>query len=88
MLFWEGDALQDVGVVEGWHELGWGLVLMRDLEAGDYWLRVETQSDGETASVQAALVGLKRSDTGPPSDIIRQYLKKAGLKLNETENAK
>jgi hypothetical protein len=64
----------------GGRELGHGLLLMRHLAAGDYLLRVEAPAGGGTVEVQAALVGAKSRGDGPPPDVLRHYLKAAGLK--------
>lgn len=63
-------------------ELGSGLLQMHTLEAGDYLLRVEAPADGESIEVQAALVGVTPPDSGPPEEVIKRYLKSAGLKNN------
>ena len=63
-------------------ELGRGLLQMHHLAAGDYLLRVETPPDGETVQVQAVVVGDHPPGNGPPQDVIRKYLREAGLKSN------
>lgn len=63
-------------------ELGSGLLQMHTLAAGDYLLRVEAPEDGESVEVQAALVGVTPPDSGPPEEVIKRYLKSAGLKNN------
>ena len=61
-------------------EIGRGLLQMHDLDAGDYLLRVEAPPDGETVQVQAVVVGDQPPDSGPPKEVIRKYLRAAGLK--------
>jgi len=63
-------------------KLGTGVVQMRKLEAGTYFLALHVAEDAAPARVRAAVVGLKRPDTGPPGDVVRQYLEEAGVKRN------
>lgn len=61
--------------------LGRGLLQMHTLPPDDYMLRLEVPNDGETVTVQAALVGINPPDTGPPQEVIRGYLQDAGLEF-------
>ena len=63
-------------------KLGTGVVQMRTLDAGTYFLALHVAEDAAPARVRAAVVGLKRPDTGPPGDVVRQYLEEAGVKRN------
>lgn len=62
--------------------LGSGVVQMLELDAGTYFLALHVAEDAEPARVRAAVVGLKKPDTGPPEDVIRRYLEEAGVKRN------
>ena len=50
---------------------------MLDLEPGDYLLAVRAPVDGPPVTARPALAGVKPPDTGPPEDVVRQYLQKA-----------
>jgi hypothetical protein len=58
--------------------LGTGLVVMRDLAPGTYYLVAEVPADGTAAVVQPALVGKTLPDDGPPDDVKAQYYALAG----------
>jgi hypothetical protein len=60
--------------------LGTGVVQMATLDAGTYFLALHVAEDASPARVRAAVVGLKRPDTGPPEDVVRRYLEEAGVK--------
>jgi hypothetical protein len=54
-----------------------GVVRMLDLEPGDYLLALRAPTDGPPVTARPALAGVVPPDTGPPEDIVRQYLQKA-----------
>lgn len=60
--------------------LGTGLVQMATLEPGTYLLVVHVPENGRPLAVRPAIAGLEARDTGPPEDVIRSYLEKAGLR--------
>jgi hypothetical protein len=55
-----------------------GVVRMLDLEPGTYLLALRTPADAPPVAARPALAGLALPDTGPPEDIVRQYLQYAG----------
>ena len=65
------------------------VVRMLDLEPGDYLLAVRAPADGPPVTARPALAGVKPPDTGPPEDVVRQYLQQAAEEESlpgETEN--
>lgn len=54
-----------------------GVVRMLDLEPGDYLLAVRAPADGPPVTARPALAGVAPPDTGPPEDVVREYLQKA-----------
>lgn len=54
-----------------------GVVRMLDLEPGDYLLALRAPADGPPVTARPALAGVVPPDTGPPEDVVRQYLQKA-----------
>jgi hypothetical protein len=64
--------------------LGRGVVQMPNLSAGWYWLLLTAPAAADPVHVRPVLVGTKPPATGPPAKVIREYLKRAGRKLNET----
>jgi hypothetical protein len=55
-----------------------GLVRMLDLKPGDYLLALRAPADGPPVTARPALAGVVLPDTGPPGDVIQQYLQQAG----------
>lgn len=51
-----------------------GVVLMPRLTPGTYLLELTLPADAAPARARPAVVGLDRPSTGPPPDVIRQYL--------------
>ncbi|HBL26834.1 MAG TPA: hypothetical protein DD490_08375, partial [Acidobacteria bacterium] len=47
------------------------------LEPGDSLLALRAPADGPPVTARPALAGVVPPDTGPPDDVIRQYLQKA-----------
>jgi hypothetical protein len=54
-------------------ELGTGIVTMRTLQAGTYYLTAEIPPDAPAAQIQPALVGKTLPDDGPPPDVLATY---------------
>lgn len=54
------------------------VVRMLDLEPGTYLLALRTPADAPPVAARPALAGLALPDTGPPEEIVRQYLQQAG----------
>lgn len=55
-----------------------GLVRMLDLKPGDYLLALRAPADGPPVTAHPALAGVVLPDTGPPGEVIQQYLQQAG----------
>ena len=54
------------------------MLQMAELEAGDYLLALTAPPDAPPLRVRPVVVGLELPDTGPPPEVIRQYLQQAG----------
>ncbi len=54
------------------------MLQLAELEAGDYLLALTAPPDAAPLRVRPVVVGLELPDTGPPPEIIRQYLQAAG----------
>jgi hypothetical protein len=67
-----------------------GVVRMLDLAPGDYLLAVRAPVDGPPVTARPALAGVAPPDTGPPDEVVREYLQKAAeeelLPGTETES--
>jgi hypothetical protein len=67
-----------------------GVVRMLDLAPGDYLLAVRAPADGSPVTARPALAGVAPPDTGPPDEVVREYLQKAAeeelLPGTETES--
>ena len=61
----------------GGESLGKGVVQMHDLAAGTYLLALSLPAQATAAAARPAVVGIAPRDTGPPEDVIREYLKQA-----------
>lgn len=59
-------------------EISSGVVQMVDLEPGTYLLALEAPANGQVVRARPALAGLEPPDSGPPSEVVRQYLELAG----------
>lgn len=59
--------------------LGDGVVQMRHLAPGRYLVEVRVPPDAPASLVRPAVVGIKARPSGPPEDVIRDYLDLAGL---------
>ncbi|HEV7506293.1 MAG TPA: hypothetical protein VGS07_15415 [Thermoanaerobaculia bacterium] len=55
-----------------------GVVRMPELAPGDYLLALSSPAASAPVKARPALAGLALPDTGPPADVIRQYLQEAG----------
>ncbi len=55
-----------------------GVVRMPELAPGDYLLALSSAVSAAPVKARPALAGLVLPDTGPPADVIRQYLQEAG----------
>jgi hypothetical protein len=55
-----------------------GVVRMPELAPGDYLLSLSSPAASAPVKARPALAGLTLPDTGPPADVIRQYLQEAG----------
>ena len=54
--------------------IGRGAAQMRTLAAGTYLLALQAPADASPAVARPAIVGLAQPDTGPPEDVVRQYV--------------
>jgi hypothetical protein len=54
------------------------LVRMAELDAGDYLLALTSPPDAPPLRARPVVVGLELPDTGPPPEVIRQYLQDSG----------
>jgi hypothetical protein len=59
--------------------LGEGNVQIHELEAGSYVLLLEAPPDGAPVAARPVAVGIDPPPTGPPAEVIEQYLQAAGL---------
>jgi hypothetical protein len=59
-------------------ELAHGVVAMRQLPAGTYYLAISIPADGAATDIQPALVGKTLPDDGPPPDVQASYRALAG----------
>jgi hypothetical protein len=60
-----------------------GVVRMLDLEPGDYLLALRAPADGPPVTARPALAGVAPPDTGPPEEVVREYLQKAAEETPE-----
>ncbi len=68
-------------------QLGSGLVQMANLDPGTYLVVLRVPEGGRPAVVRPAIVGIEPPGTGPPEEVIRSYLEKAGLRPPATVTA-
>jgi hypothetical protein len=61
-----------------------GVVRMPELAAGDYLLALRSPSGAAPIKARPAVAGLVLPATGPPDDVIRQYLQEAGAEAPES----
>ncbi len=54
------------------------VVRLLDLAPGTYLLALRTPADAPPVAARPALAGLALPDSGPPEDVVRQYLQQAG----------
>jgi hypothetical protein len=67
---------------------GGGVVVgMPELAAGDYLLALRSPAGAAPVKVRPAVAGLVLPDTGPPEDVIRQYLQEAGAETAPESNS-
>ena len=65
--------------------LGRGAAQMPRLEPGVYLLELRSPRDAGPVTARAALVGLDPPDTGPPEEVVRTYLERFAVELEEEE---
>jgi len=63
--------------------LGRGVVQMPSLSPGWYWLMLTAPVDADPVHAMPVLVGTRQPDSGPPAEVIHEYLNRAGRKLNQ-----
>jgi len=71
---------------EGGQPLSQGVVQMPSLRPGSYYLAIRAPAPGAPIQVRPLLVGKKAPDSGPPREVIRDYLEKAGMKMDAQES--
>jgi hypothetical protein len=59
-----------------------GVVARADLTPGTWYLVLGQPTGMPPVDVQPAVVGLDRPDTGPPADVVRDHLQRAGLRVD------
>jgi hypothetical protein len=64
-----------------------GVIRMPDLAPGDYLLELHAPAAAAPVRARPALAGLVLPDTGPPEDVIQQYLQEAGAEADTAPNA-
>ena len=64
--------------------VGEGVAQLATVPAGSYVLAVQVPADAPTTVVRPALVGITPRGSGPPADVVRNYLELAGMKPQET----
>jgi hypothetical protein len=60
------------------------MLAMAELDEGDYLLALTAPADAAPVRARPVLVGLDLPDTGPPPEVIRQYLQEAGAVVPAT----
>ncbi|MEZ4322901.1 MAG: hypothetical protein R3F61_35875 [Myxococcota bacterium] len=56
-----------------------GVVQRADLTAGSWYLRLSQPADAAPVRARPAVTGIDPPDDGPPDDVVRSYLEKAGF---------
>ncbi len=75
----EPDAIS-VRLLDGTgRSLGDGIAQFRDLDPGRYLLEASVPADGRMTVVRPAIVGLAPPPSGPPPDVIHDYMRLVGL---------
>lgn len=64
-----------------------GVIRMPDLAPGDYLLELHAPAAAAPVRARPALAGLVLPDTGPPEEVIQQYLQEAGAEVPESVSA-
>jgi hypothetical protein len=59
--------------------LGGGVAQLHELEPGRYVVEASVPADGRTTLVRPAIVGLVPPPSGPPPDVVRDYMQLVGL---------
>ena len=77
------DVINAVLLDSNGKQLEQGVVMMPSLAAGWYWLMLSAPTDTAPVNAMPVLVGSTPPASGPPADVIREYLERAGRKLNE-----
>ena len=65
-----------------------GVVRMPELAPGDYLLALRSPAGAAPVKARPALAGLVLPDTGPPADVVRQYLQEAGAEAPESDSGR
>lgn len=79
------DVVSGVLMDEQCRVLGEGVVQMPALDPGEYLLAVRVPPQSPPVHIRPVLAGIEPPGTGPPVDVVRQYLERAGLKMEGTE---
>jgi hypothetical protein len=68
------DVVSTTLLDENGEELGRGVVQMKELAPGRYFLAIESARDAPAVTARPALAGIAPPDTGPPAEVIRRYI--------------
>jgi hypothetical protein len=79
------DVVSGVLMDDQCRAVGAGVVQMPTLDPGEYLLAVRVPPQSPPVRVRPVLAGIEPPDTGPPVEVVRQYLERAGLKMEGTE---
>ncbi len=82
----EADVVESILLDSSGKKVGTGVVQMPLLEPGNYFLILKAPADGPPLRARPALAGVEPPGTGPPPEILREYLEKANTgRDNETD---
>jgi len=73
----EADVIEATLLDSSGIKLGAGVVQMRVLEPGNYLLTLKAPAAGPPLRARPALAGVEPPPTGPPPEVIREYVEKA-----------
>ena len=77
------DVASGVLMDDSGNVVGQGAVQMPQLTPGHYVFAVSVPKNSLPVRLRPALVGLEKPPTGPPAEVIKQYLEQSGLKLGK-----
>ena len=77
------DVVSGILMTRAGKEIGRGVIQMPTLEPGDYVYALSVPQTSAPVRVRPVLVGSEPPGTGPPVEVIQQYLQQAGRKLQQ-----